>query len=487
MNKRMTAYILGLLLLCEAGLLVLPAIVAVIYGEIPALISFIYSALILVVAGLVFIRLKPKDTTIYARDGLVIVALGWIFLSLFGALPFFLSGEIPNYIDALFEAVSGFTTTGASILSNVESLSKSMLFWRSFTHWVGGMGVLVFVMAVLPLSRGGGDIHLMRAESPGPSVGKLVPRSNKTARILYTIYFVMTVVQIILLLIGGMPLFDSITISFGTAGTGGFAVLNTSAASYNTFCQAVITIFMALFGVNFNIYFLLLCKKFKEAFKSSELKAYFGIMFGAIAIVTINIRGYFDTIFEAFHHSAFQISSVMTTTGLSTTDFNEWPELSRIVMLLVMCIGASAGSTGGGIKVSRIILLFKYAKREMRALSHPRSIRTITFDGAKVSDETIRGTLAFFVTYIIIFCCSLLVVSTDTADMVTNISGVIAALNNIGPGLSAVGPLGNFGDYNILSKLVFIFDMLLGRLEIFPILYLFIPARKMHFRKKKVH
>lgn len=484
MNKRMTAYILGLLLLCEAGLLLVPMAVALIYGEMSALISFVFSAVILVAAGLIFVRLKPKDKTIYARDGLIIVALGWILLSLFGALPFFLSGEIPNYIDALFETVSGFTTTGATILSNVESLSKSMLFWRSFTHWLGGMGFLVFVMAVLPLSGGGGDLHLMRAESTGPSVGKLVPRSNKTARILYIIYFALTAIQVVLLLIGGMSLFDSLTISFGTAGTGGFAVLNTGAASYSTFCQAVMTVFMALFGVNFNIYFLILCKKFKEAFKSSELKVYFGIMFAAIAIVTINIRGYFDTIFEAFHHAAFQISSVMTTTGLSTVDFNYWPELSRIIMLLVMCIGGCAGSTAGGMKVSRIMLLFKYAKKEVRSLSHPRSIKTLTFDGAKVSDETIRGTLAYFVTHIIIFCISLIIVSADAADTVTNISGVIATLNNIGPGFGAVGPTGNFGDYNIISKIVFIFDMLLGRLEIFPILYLFIPiVRKI---KKRV-
>ncbi len=463
--------------------MLLPLAVALIYGE-AVVTSFVYSIILLVAVGLVLVRFKPKDKTIYSRDGLVIVSVGWIFLSLFGALPFFISGEIPNYLDAVFEAVSGFTTTGASILSNVEALSKSMLFWRSFTHWIGGMGVLVFVMAVLPLAGGGGDIHLMRAESPGPVVGKLVPRSNKTARILYAIYFVMTVIEIIVLIIGGMPVFDSITISFGTAGTGGFGILNSSLANYNTFCQATVTVFMALFGVNFNIYFLLICKKFKEALKATELRAYFGIMAGAIAIVTINIRDYFDTIFEAFHHASFQISSVMTTTGYATADFDKWPELSRLVMILVMCIGACAGSTGGGFKVSRLILLLKYAKKELHKLSHPRSVKVITFDGARVSDETMRSTLAYFIIYILIFCVSVFLVSFDKMDMETNVSGVIATLNNIGPGLSRVGATGNYSEFNAISKIVLILDMLIGRLEIFPMIYLLIPSsRKKHFIK----
>lgn len=483
MNRRMIAYILGLLILCEAALMLLPLAVALIYGE-AVVTSFVYSIILLVVMGLVLVRFKPKDKTIYSRDGLVVVSVGWIFLSLFGALPFFISGEIPNYLDAVFEAVSGFTTTGASILSNVEALSKSMLFWRSFTHWIGGMGVLVFVMAVLPLAGGGGDIHLMRAESPGPVVGKLVPRSNKTARILYAIYFAMTVIEIITLIVGGMPVFDSITISFGTAGTGGFAPLNSSLANYNTFCQATVTVFMALFGVNFNIYFLLLCRRFRDAFKSSELRAYFAIMAGAIAIVTINIRDYFDTIFEALHHASFQISSVMTTTGYATTDFDKWPELSRMIMLVVMCIGASAGSTGGGFKVSRLILICKYAKKELHTLSHPRSVKVITFDGNRVSDETMRNTLAYLIIYVFIFCVSLLIVSFDKMDIVSNISGVVATLNNIGPGLSRVGPTGNFGDYSMISKFVFILDMLIGRLEIYPMIYLLIPSsRKKHFIK----
>lgn len=489
MNRRMIAYILGILLVCEAGLLLLPTLIAIIYGE-AVITSFILSIIILLASGLVLIRLKPKDKTIYARDGLVIVALGWILLSIFGAFPFFLSGEIPNFLDAVFEAVSGFTTTGGSILTDVEALSKSMIFWRSFTHWIGGMGVLVFMMAVLPLAGGGGDLHLMRAESPGPNVSKLVPRSKTTARILYGIYFAMTIVQIILLIAGGMPVFDSVTISLGTAGTGGFSILNSGLASYNTFCQAVVTIFMALFGVNFNVYFLLLFRRFKDAFKSEEVWAYFGIMFSAILVITINIREYFGNIFEAFHHASFQVSSVMTTTGYSTVDFNQWPELSRMVLLMVMCVGACAGSTGGGIKVSRIILLIKNAAKEARSISHPRSVKVLTMDANRVSNETMRATSAYLAVYVLIFVISLLIVSADKMDITSNISAVIATLNNIGPGLNVVGPMGNYSEYSDLSKFVFIADMLLGRLEIFPLICLFTPSKqKKHiflFKKGKM-
>ena len=485
MNKRMIAYVSGLLLLCEAVLLLFPVAVSLIYEEQAPLFSFLITIVILLAVGVLLVHFKPKDKTIFARDGLTIVSLGWIFLSLFGALPFFISGEIPNYLDALFETVSGFTTTGASILTDVEALSKSMLFWRSFTHWIGGMGVLVFVMAVLPLSGGGGDLHLMRAESPGPSVNKLVPRSNKTARILYGIYLAMTVIEMILLLIGGMPLFDSITLSFGTAGTGGFGVLNSSIASYSKFCQVVITVFMALFGINFNIYFLLLFKKFKAALKSSELWCYLGIMGTAIIAITINIRNYFDNIFEALHHASFQVSSVMTTTGYSTADFDKWPEFSRTILLMVMCIGACAGSTGGGFKVSRVILLLKYAKKNIRSLTHPRSVKTIIFDGQRVTNETFQGTIAYFIVYVIIFAVSLLIVSADKNDLVTDFSSIVATFNNIGPGLGKVGPTGNFSSYNSLSEIVFIINMLLGRLEIFPLICLLTPSvHKKHFRKK---
>ncbi len=477
MNKRMIAYILGILLLCEAGLMLLPTIVSLIYGE-AVLKSFLLTIALLIVTGLVLVAMKPKNKTIYARHGLVIVALGWILMSLFGALPFYFSGEIPSYLDALFEAVSGFTTTGSSILTDVEALSKSMLFWRSFTHWIGGMGVLVFVMAVLPLAGGGGDLHLMRAESPGPNVSKLVPKSSKTARILYGIYLALTVLEIFILLFGGMPLFDSVTITFGTAGTGGFGVLNSSIAGYSTFCQGVITVFMALFGVNFNFYFLLLCKKFKDAFKSEEVWTYLAIMFSAIVVIAINVKDMFSSFGEALHHSAFQVSSVMTTTGFATTDFNQWPELSRIIMLAVMCVGACAGSTGGGLKVSRVIILLKSARREFRHISHPRSVKIITFDGNRVSDDTIRNTFAYFFIYAMIFAASVLVVSLDNFDFTTTTTSVIATLNNIGPGLNMVGATGNFSEFSFLSKLVLIADMLLGRLEIFPLLFLFAPSKQ---------
>ena len=477
MNKRMIAYILGILLLCEAGLMLLPTVVSLIYGE-AALKSFLITIALLIATGVILVAMKPKNKTIYARHGLVIVSLGWILMSLFGALPFYFSGEIPSYLDALFEAVSGFTTTGSSILTDVEALSKSMLFWRSFTHWIGGMGVLVFIMAVLPLAGGGGDLHLMKAESPGPNVSKLVPKSSKTARILYGIYLALTVIEIFILLFGGMSLFESVTLTFGTAGTGGFSILNSGIASYSTFCQGTITVFMALFGINFNFYFLLLCKKFKDAFKSEELWTYLAIMLSSIIVIALNTKDMFAGFGEALHHSAFQVSSVMTTTGYATVDFNQWPELSRIIMLGVMCVGACAGSTGGGLKVSRVIILLKGARREFRRISHPRSVKIITFDGNRLSDDTIRSTFAYFFIYVMIFATSTLVVALDNFDFTTTVTAVIATLNNIGPGLNMVGATGNFSEFSILSKLVMISDMLLGRLEIFPLLFLFAPSKQ---------
>lgn len=482
MNKKMIANVLGALFLAEAGLLLFPCIVALIHKE-KAIYGFLLTIALLICAGLLCRLKKPSNRTIYAREGFMIVSLGWILLSMFGALPFFLSGEIPNYIDAFFEAVSGFTTTGASILTDVEAMSSSLIFWRSFTHWIGGMGVLVFVMAVLPLSGGGGDLHIMRAESPGPDVGKLVPKSNRTARILYGIYIGLTLLLIILLLCGGMPLFDSLTLSFGTAGTGGFGIKNTSLASYSRYTQTVIMIFMAMFGINFNLYFLLLCKRFRDVFKSEELRAYVGIMIASIIVITINISGMFSNLYEAFHAASFQVSSVMTTTGYTTADFNQWPVLSRMVMLTVMCIGTCAGSTGGGIKVSRLILLLKSAKRELKRLAHPRSVNVITFDGKYVEDNVIQGTNVYFVAYIMIFIASVLIISVDKMDIVSNISGVVATLNNIGPGLEIVGATGNYSSYSWLSKLVFSADMLLGRLEIFPLLLMLSPF----YKKKKVH
>ena len=472
MNRKMILYIMGLLLLSEAGLMLLPVLVDLCYRE-GMFNCYLITIFALLVSGLFLVSLKPKNKTIHARDGFVIVSFGWILMSLFGALPFFLSGEIPNYLDAVFETVSGFTTTGASILSDVESLCHANMFWRSFTHWIGGMGVLVFIMAVLPLAGGGGDLHLMRAESPGPDVGKLVPKSLSTARILYGIYLALSLIEIILLLIGGMPFFDSITHTFGTAGTGGFGIKNDSLAGYSNYIQYVIAIFMVLFGINFNLYFLLLCGKVKDVFKSEELRAYIFIMFTAILVITFDVRSFFSTGIESFRHAFFQVSSVMTTTGFSTTDFNQWPDLSKVILLLVMCIGACAGSTGGGIKVSRIILVLKNAKRELKRLLHPRSVNVVTFDGKRVTDDVMQGTSVYMCLYILILAGSVLLVSFDNVDLVSNFTGVIATLNNIGPGLGAVGPTGNFGVYSWYSKCVFIIDMLFGRLEIFPLLLLF--------------
>ncbi len=459
--------------------MVFPLGVAAIYGE--PLSYFAKTILLLVVCGVVLALFKPKDKTIYARDGLVIVALGWIVFSLFGAIPFYISGEIPHFIDALFETVSGFTTTGSSILTDVEALSKSMIFWRSFTHWLGGMGVLVFIMAILPLAGGGGDLHLMRAESPGPSVNKLVPKSKKTARILYLIYFALTIILIVLLKLGGMTLFESLTLSFGTAGTGGFGIANDGFASYSPYCRTVVTIFMTLFGINFNVYFLMLFGRIKDALKNTELWTYLGIMTSAALIIAFNIRDYFDSFTEALSHSAFQVSSAMTTTGYSTTDFNQWPELCRMIMLLVMCIGGCAGGTGGGFKVSRIILLIKNASKEVRSISHPRSVKVVKLDGNVVPNETMHVTLAYLTIYVFAIIVSVLIVSLDKTDTVSNITGVIATINNIGPGLNVCGPMGNFSSFSNLSKIVFIINMLLGRLEFFPLICLMIPPKK---RKK---
>ncbi len=476
----MIAYVIGIILLCEAGLLIFPTVVGIICSE-RSVFSFLITIALCAAAGLLLVRLRPDDRTLYARDGFVIVSLAWIVMSLFGALPFFFSRQIPSYLDAVFETVSGFTTTGASILTDVEALSRCMIFWRSFTHWVGGMGVLVFVMAVLPLASGGSDLHLMRAESPGPDVGKLVPKSTRTAKILYSIYFVMTVVEIILLLAGGMSAFDAFTLSFGTAGTGGFAVLNSGIASYSPYCQIIITVFMTLFGVNFNVFFLIVCGKIKDALKSEELRAYLGIMATAVIIVTINIASMFDTLGEALRASAFQISSVMTTTGYSTVDFDQWPTLSKMIMLAVMCIGASAGSTGGGFKVSRLMLLLKDAKRELKRLVNPRSVSVVTFEGKRVDVGITHSANVYFTIYVMIFVISVLIVAFDKISIVSNITGVIATLNNIGPGLDQVGPSANYSICSWLTKTVFIADMLLGRLEIFPLILLF--SRPIHSAK----
>ena len=474
MNYSIISYILGWVLTIESIFMFIPCIVAAIYREKEGF-AFLIVALLCLAIGLLRIRKKTKSQVFYAKEGFVTVALSWIIMSIFGALPFVINRDIPSFTDALFETISGFTTTGASILSNVEALSHCSLFWRSFTHWIGGMGVFVFLLAILPLT-GGYNMHLMRAESPGPSVGKFVPKVRETAKILYAIYIVMTLVEIILLLFAGMPLFDSLTVSFGTAGTGGFGIKNTSIADYNMVIQAIISIFMILFGVNFGAYFLLLGNNKKDAFKLEEVHWYLTIIAGAVAIITINTKDMFHNLFTAFHHALFQVASVITTTGYSTTDFDLWPQLSRAVLVIVMFIGACAGSTGGGIKVSRIIILVKSVKQELGYFIHPRSVKVIKMDNKPLSANSIRGVNAFFVTYTLIFVSYLLIITFYNFDLVTNFTAVTATLNNIGPGLKLVGPTGNFGIFSPVAKYILMFDMLAGRLELYPILLLFTPS-----------
>lgn len=472
MNKSIILHIIGWILTVEACLMILPCIIALIYKEKSGF-AFLIAISICLLVGLPLCLRKLKSRIFFAKEGFFSVALGWIVLSMAGALPFYISEEIPSYIDALFEIISGFTTTGSSILKDVEALSYCMLFWRSFTHWIGGMGVLVFILAILPMS-GGERMHIMRAESPGPSTEKLVPRMRNTATILYAIYLGMTILQIFLLLLGGMPWFDATTLAFGSAGTGGFAIKNSSVADYTTYQQAVITVFMFLFGVNFNIYYLILFRKFKSAIRSEELRAYFLIVLTAIILISLNLgglKGFFGTL----HHSAFQVSSIITTTGYATVNYNEWPTFSKFILVFIMFIGACAGSTGGGIKVSRIVILFKAVRKELSYLIHKRSIKILKFDGNKIEHETMRSINVFFVTYIFIFVVSVLFVSLDNFDFTTSFTAIAATLNNVGPGLEVVGPIGNFSEFSILSKFVMMFAMLAGRLEVFPLLLLFSP------------
>lgn len=479
MNTSIIIYILGWVLNFEAAFMLLPCVVALIYKETTGVYFLIVMALCSGLGWCATHR-KPTNTVFYAKEGFVTVSLSWIVLSAFGALPFYISREIPSYTDAIFEVISGFTTTGASILSDVEALSQCMLFWRSFTHWVGGMGVLVFILAILPLA-GGYNMHLMKAESPGPSVGKLVPRVKATAKILYMIYLGMTLLQIGLLLLGRMPVFDAVTTAFGTAGTGGFGIKNNSIAFYDSYyLQAVITIFMILFGVNFNTYYLFLIKKPKQALQSEEVRWYLGIVLVSTLIIALNIVKSFDGFLPAFHHAAFQVASIITTTGFSTVDFDLWPELSKALLVALMFIGACAGSTGGGIKVSRIIILFKTVKKEISSLIHPRSIKILKLDGKAIEHTVVRSINTFLVAYFLIFTLSVLLISIDNFDFTTNFTAVAATINNIGPGLSGVGPTCNFSEYSLFSKYILMFDMLAGRLEIFPMLVLFsIPmARK---------
>ncbi len=471
MNRSMIPYILGWVLLCEGALMLLPAAVAVYYGE-QAVWAFVITIVFCALTGGLLIRRKPQDRVFYLRDGFVVTALCWILISLVGAVPFLLSGSVSHPVDALFETVSGFTTTGASILPEVESLPRGILFWRSLTHWIGGMGVLVFLLTLLPLT-GGSHVNLMKAESPGPQVEKLVPSVQSTAKILYCIYIALTLIQIVLLLAGGMPLFDSLTISFGTAGTGGFGVKNDSMASYSPYLQNVCTVFMILFGVNFNFYFLLLFRRGKRAFEMEEVRWYFAIILISIVIITCNIRGMYDTLRHALRDAAFQVGSIITTTGYSTTDFDLWPGASKTILVTLMLIGACAGSTGGGFKVSRLVVLCKTIRKEMRQVLHPKSVGVTRMDGKPVPHEVLRSINVFMVVYFLIFAASTFLISFDEFDLVTNFTAVAATLNNIGPGLAAVGPARSFALFSPGAKLVLIFDMLAGRLELLPMLILF--------------
>lgn len=472
MNTSMISYTLGLVVKLEGFLLMLSALVGLIYWE-KAGWSFVITIVLCLLIGFGLTRKKPESKVFYVKEGFVIVALSWIVLSLLGSLPFVLSGSIKNPIDAVFETVSGFTTTGASILAEVESLPRCIIFWRSFTHWIGGMGVLVFLLTILPMD-GGSYMNLMKAESPGPSVSRLVPTVKSTAKILYEIYIGMTILQIILLLLGKMPLFDALTLSFGTAGTGGFGIKNDSIAGYSGYAQTVITIFMILFGVNFNVYFFLLMGKVKQAFQIEELRWYLFIIAASIAVITVDILGIHGGVRESLHHAAFQVGSIITTTGYSTVDFNVWPQLSRTILVMLMFVGACAGSTGGGIKVSRFIILLKSMRKELHQFLHPKSVQKIKMDGKTVEHEVVRMTNVFMVAYILIFSFSILLIALDEKDLVTNFTAVTATINNIGPGLELVGPAANFSVFSNPAKVILTFDMLAGRLEIFPILLLFV-------------
>lgn len=471
MNFRIISYIVGWVCNFQAAFMLLPFFTAVVYRE-REFTSFLIAMAVCLVVGIPLTIKKPRNKVFYTKDGCVAVALSWLVLCIFGAIPFVTSGCIPHPVDALFETVSGFTTTGSSILTDVEVLPHCILLWRSFTHWIGGMGVLVFLLSLLPLT-GGYHMNLMKAESPGPSVSKLVPKVQSTAKILYTIYFGMTLIQIVLLLIGRVPLFDTLCIAFGTAGTGGFGIVNDSLGSYSTYCQVVTTIFMILFGVNFSAYYLVLTRKFRQAFKYEEVRYYFGIIAVSIVIITLNTAHLFRNILTAFQQAAFQVGSIITTTGFSSTDFNQWPALSKTVLVLLMFVGACAGSTGGGIKVSRILILCKAARKEFQLYLHPNAVKKIKMDNKNITHDILRSTNIYISVYLLIFAASVLLIAVDNFDLVTNFTAVTATLNNIGPGFELVGPMGNFSSFSYLSKGVLIFDMLAGRLEIFPLLLLF--------------
>lgn len=476
MNKRSIIYILGWVLIVEAVAMQIGTITSLIYGEKEAW-YFVLTGVVSAILGVLAIKVKkPKNMVLYQKAGFASTALSWILLSLVGCMPFWLSGEIPSFIDAFYETVSGITTTGATILNDVEALSKGMLMWRSFLHWLGGMGVIVFLLAIIPKLGGQQNIFLMKAESPGPIIGKAVPRMRNYATMLYGIYITLTALEFILLLFGGLNVFEAINTSFSTAGTGGFGIYNSNAAAFDSYyVQTVIAVFMLLFGINFSVYLCLIARKFKQSLKFEELWIYLGIVAVSTAIIAFNISSIYKP-YDAFHQSFFYVSSIISTTGFGLTDVNKWPELSKTVIIILTFIGASAGSTGGGFKISRIILLFKEVRKEFSLLVHPRNVKLVKMDGKTVNHDIMRTTSMYLVLYIGVFAISFLLVSIDNMDFTTSFTAVAANLNNTGPGLGAVGPVGNYADFSILSKIVFIFDMLAGRLEIYPLLLLFAPS-----------
>ena len=476
MNKRSIIYILGWVLIVDAVAMQIGTITSLIYGEKEAW-YFVLTGVVSAILGVLAIKVKkPKNMVLYQKAGFASTALSWILLSLVGCMPFWLSGEIPSFIDAFYETVSGITTTGATILNDVEALSKGMLMWRSFLHWLGGMGVIVFLLAIIPKLGGQQNIFLMKAESPGPIIGKAVPRMRNYATMLYGIYITLTALEFILLLFGGLNVFEAINTSFSTAGTGGFGIYNSNAAAFDSYyVQTVIAVFMLLFGINFSVYLCLIARKFKQSLKFEELWIYLGIVAVSTAIIAFNISSIYKP-YDAFHQSLFYVSSIISTTGFGLTDVNKWPELSKTVIIILTFIGASAGSTGGGFKISRIILLFKEVRKEFSLLVHPRNVKLVKMDGKAVNHDIMRTTSMYLVLYIGVFAISFLLVSIDNMDFTTSFTAVAANLNNTGPGLGAVGPVGNYADFSILSKIVFIFDMLAGRLEIYPLLLLFAPS-----------
>ncbi|SHN50341.1 trk system potassium uptake protein TrkH [Butyrivibrio hungatei DSM 14810] len=476
MNYSMVRYILFRIIRVMGCLLMLPFLVALVYREYDSAESFFLLIVVTLIIGIVGSHIKPKSKVIYAKEGFTITALAWILISLLGAVPFVMTGTIPNYIDALFETISGFTTTGGSILTSMDGIEKSVQFWRTFTHWIGGMGVLVFLLAVVPMADGY-SMHLMRAESPGPVVGKIVPKVKDTAKILYLIYLGITLAEIICLFISGLPIYDAVTISFSTVGTGGFAINNAGIGGYSTISQAIIIVFMALCGVNFTVYYFLLNRKPKEAFAIDEVKYYFGVMFIAAAIISLNIyrAGVLDSAGLSFHHALFAVTSVMTTTGFGTLDFDKWPMLSKMILCILSLIGACAGSTGGGFKFSRVIIVVRNARNELNYLVHPKAVKRVYMDGHTVEGTTVKSVSAYLGLYVVTFIASTLVVALDNFDFQTTVTSVAATLNNIGPGLGMVGPMGNYSEFSYLSKIVLMFDMLAGRLELLPIYIMIKP------------